>query len=83
MMSSLAEFERDRIGERTLAGLKAARERGRLGRRRRKLSAPDIEAAKALVRSGVKPAAAAERLGVSVATLYRHAPAIRDSVEGD
>ncbi|MCK4607857.1 MAG: recombinase family protein [Gammaproteobacteria bacterium] len=33
IFSALAEFERDLIGERTLAGLKAARARGRLGGR--------------------------------------------------
>src|SRR5919205_384673 len=81
IMGAIAEFERDLIRERTRAGLNAARARGRVGARRRKLSAADIEAAKAMVRAGQMPAAAAERLGVSLATLYRYAPAIRDSVQ--
>ena len=81
IMGAIAEFERDLTRERTRAGLDAARARGRVGGRRRKLSAADIEAAKAMVRAGQPPAAAAERLGVSLATLYRYAPAIRDSVQ--
>jgi hypothetical protein len=52
-----------------------------MGGRRRKLSAADVEAAKAMVRAGQMPAAAAECLGVSLATLYRYTPAIRDSVQ--
>ncbi len=80
-MGAIAEFERDLIRERTRAGLDAARTRGRVGGRRRKLSAADIEAVKAMVRAGQTPAVAAERLGVSLATLYRYAPAIRDSVQ--
>ena len=80
-MGAIAEFERDLIRERTRAGLDAARARGRMGGRRRKLSAADVEAAKAMVRAGTTPVAAAERLGVSLATLYRYAPAIRDNVQ--
>ncbi|HZC83011.1 MAG TPA: recombinase family protein [Rubrobacter sp.] len=80
IMGAIAEFERDLIRERTRAGLDAARARGRMGGRR-KLSAADVEAAKAMVRAGTTPVAAAERLGVSLATLYRYAPAIRDNVQ--
>lgn len=43
MASALAELERDRIIERTNAGLKAAKARGRKGGRKRALS-PDHEA---------------------------------------
>src|SRR5918912_584765 len=81
IMGALAGFERDLTRERTRAGLDAARARGRVGGRRRKLSAADVEAAKAMVRAGQSPAAAAARLGVLLATLYRYAPAICDSVQ--
>ena len=42
MMGALAQFERDLIRERTHAGLKAARERGNVGGRPRKLEKPQI-----------------------------------------
>jgi DNA invertase Pin-like site-specific DNA recombinase len=49
VFASLAEFERNLIRERTLAGLRAARARGRNGGRPRKLKTKDIQAIKALM----------------------------------
>ncbi len=43
VFAALAEFERNLIQERTLAGLKAARARGRKGGRPAKLSAKDLK----------------------------------------
>jgi DNA invertase Pin-like site-specific DNA recombinase len=43
VFASLAEFERNLIRERTLAGLKAARARGRNGGRPKKLKSKDIQ----------------------------------------
>jgi DNA invertase Pin-like site-specific DNA recombinase len=74
VFASLAEFERNLIRERTLAGLKAARARGRDGGRPRKLKTKDIQAIKALLNARELPVQdIADRFGVSRSTLYRNA----------
>jgi DNA invertase Pin-like site-specific DNA recombinase len=75
MMAALAQMERELIVERTKAGLAAARARGRVGGRRRKMTPGKIEAAKSLLQSGVPPKEVALNLSVSVPTLYRWIPA--------
>src|SRR5699024_12112699 len=50
VFAALAEFERNLISERTRAGLKAARARGRLGGRKPKLKQKDIREIKALLK---------------------------------
>ena len=47
IFAALAEFERELISERTRAGLKAARARGRMGGRRPKLSAIEVAGVRA------------------------------------
>ena len=49
LFGALAEFEHSLIRERTLAGLSAARARGRLGGRKTKLSADDVRKAAAML----------------------------------
>jgi DNA invertase Pin-like site-specific DNA recombinase len=49
VFAALAEFERNLIRERTVAGLKAARARGRMGGRPAKLSAKEIKTIRALL----------------------------------
>lgn len=71
IMAAMAEFERSIIRERTLAGLAAARERGRVGGRRRKLSDSDLIRARADRAAGVTVPDLACRYGVGVSTLYR------------
>jgi DNA invertase Pin-like site-specific DNA recombinase len=74
MMGALAQFERDLIRERTLAGLKAARERGKVGGRPRKLGDDDLKLARSLLKdksAGWTRPAVAARLGVSHMTLWR------------
>jgi DNA invertase Pin-like site-specific DNA recombinase len=72
VFAALAEFERNVIRERTLAGLKAARARGRLGGRPEKLSAKDKQQIRALLKDpAVRVKDVAKRFGVSVATLYK------------
>jgi DNA invertase Pin-like site-specific DNA recombinase len=61
VFASLAEFERNLIRERTLAGLKAARARGRNGGRPRKLRTKDIQVIKALMHAGELPTDLASR----------------------
>lgn len=83
IFGALAEFERSVIRERTRAGLKAARERGRKGGRPPALSAADLAAARALLSDPeITVAEVAKRLQVSPATLYRHLPAARAQASG-
>ena len=80
IFASLAEFERGVIRERTMAGLQAARARGRKGGRPPALSAKDLAAAKAMLRDpDITVAETARRLGVVPSTLYRHLPRARSA----
>ena len=73
LFGSLAEFERELVRERTLAGLEAARGRGCTPGRPPKLGPKEIEAAKSML---ANPALTSEdvcrHLGVTRSTLYRH-----------
>jgi DNA invertase Pin-like site-specific DNA recombinase len=73
VFGALAEFERDLIGERTHAGLAAARARGRTGGRPRALVDPkQLALAQRLYEDGETDVATICRtLGISRATLYR------------
>ena len=75
VMASLAEMERELTVERTRAGLEVARQFGRKGGRKPKMTASKIESAKKLLASGVPPKDVAKNLGVSIPTLYRWLPA--------
>lgn len=56
-----------------MAGLRAAWERGRVGRRPPVLSAKDLQVARAMLKdSNITVAAVARRLNVAASTLYRH-----------
>lgn len=82
IFGALAQFERSIIRERTNAGLKAALARGRKGGRRPTVKADDIQAALALLQDPeISVRKAAGKLGLSVATLYRHAPGLRGRVK--
>jgi DNA invertase Pin-like site-specific DNA recombinase len=73
VFGALAEFERNLIRERTLAGLKAARARGRKGGRPRKLSSKDLKTVRAMLKSGDIPVSTvAEKFRVARSTLYRN-----------
>lgn len=76
LFSSLAEFERDLIRQRTQAGLKSARARGRIGGRPKGLSPKAEETAivcETLYREGkLSSNAIAKQLNVSKATLYKY-----------
>jgi DNA invertase Pin-like site-specific DNA recombinase len=81
LFAALAEFERSIIKERTMAGLAAARSRGRKGGRPPSLNAKDLTAAKALLSDpGITVEEVAKRLKVSPATLYRHLPGGRGAL---
>jgi len=73
VFGALAEFERDIIRERTQAGMAAARARGRMGGRPKKLETPTkVAMARALYADErYSIADICKSLGVSRATLYR------------
>jgi DNA invertase Pin-like site-specific DNA recombinase len=76
IFATLAEFERDLIHERTMAGLAAARARGRAGGRPRVMTRQKLKAAMAMMadRDNIARDVAAQ-LGVSVSTLYAYVDA--------
>jgi DNA invertase Pin-like site-specific DNA recombinase len=75
VMASLAEMERELIVERTRAGLEIAKQLGRRGGRKRKMTESKIESAKKLIANGIPPRDVAESLNISIPTLYRWIPA--------
>jgi DNA invertase Pin-like site-specific DNA recombinase len=75
VMASLAQMERELMLERTKAGLDAARLKGRVGGRKRKMTESKVTSAKNLLGAGALPKDVAKDLGVSIATLYRWIPA--------
>ncbi|PBA33964.1 DNA invertase [Mycobacterium avium] len=71
VFGALAEFERGINHERTMAGLAAARARGRVGGRPPALSGPRLTHAQKLAAAGVPVAEIAETLLVGRSTVYR------------
>ncbi|MBE0471183.1 MAG: helix-turn-helix domain-containing protein, partial [Methyloprofundus sp.] len=79
---ALAEFERNLIRERTTAGLKAARARGRLGGRKKKLTKHQVEMAKTLLDkpdNTLSVQEVAKQFNVSRATLFRELSLIKSN----
>jgi len=73
IFAALAEFERELISERTVAGLAAARARGRTGGRPYKMTPAKIRLAMASMgQPETNVAALCEELGITRQTLYRH-----------
>ncbi|WZU35962.1 DNA-invertase hin (plasmid) [Rhodococcus ruber] len=72
IFAALADFERNLIRERTQVGLAAARARGRVGGRPRKMTANKVRQAKKMREGGMAQTEIAEILGVGRTTLYRH-----------
>ena len=73
IFASLAEFERELIRERTLAGLAAARARGRKGGRRFALTKAQVRLAQAAMASrDTSVSELAAELGIKPVTLYRY-----------
>jgi DNA invertase Pin-like site-specific DNA recombinase len=73
VFGALAEFERELIKERTHAGLKAARARGKRGGRPNKLTPKQIEMAKTLMNDpNVTIDSICQTLKISKSTLYRY-----------
>lgn len=81
MLMALTEYERELIRERTLAGLTAARARGRVGGRKRALTeAQGREVRTLMADPQVSPMQIAERYGISRSTLYKYAPRGEDTL---
>jgi len=73
IFASLAQFEQNLISERTRAGLRAARARGRKGGRPKSLTAKQIKTAQKMYdKNDWTMAEIAETVGTTVPTLYRH-----------
>jgi DNA invertase Pin-like site-specific DNA recombinase len=73
IFSALAEFERDLNRERTMAGLRAARARGRVGGRPRALSEEELPQVQTLMENpDISTRQICERFEISKATLYRY-----------
>src|SRR5258705_13622248 len=76
VFGALAEFERNLIRERPLAGLKAARARGCNGGRPKKLSPKELKTIRTLLRSNEVPVQdIAAQFKVNRSTLYRNVTA--------
>lgn len=73
IFAALSEFEAELIRERTRAGLAAARARGRLGGRPRKMTVEALKMAMAaMADSDSKAYEVAKRLGITTTTLYAY-----------
>ena len=72
VLASLAAFERDLIRERTLAGLAAARARGKVGGRPTLMTEDKLSVARRMLAEGRPKSTIAATIGVSRATLYAH-----------
>jgi DNA invertase Pin-like site-specific DNA recombinase len=80
LMGALAEFERDLIRERTLAGLTAAKARGRVGGRPRKISDGKVALARHLYHNSKHSIAEiCAMLEISRSTFFRY---VRESTSG-
>ncbi len=83
-LGTIAEYFLDLNRERTMEGQKAALARGRKGGRRPKLQEGDVQAVLALPRDPqISVRKAAAKLGLSVSSLYRHAPGLRARVAAE
>jgi len=69
--SAVAQFERDVLRERTVAGLAAAKRRGERFGRRPALTPAQVREAKAMVKRGDSPSHVARILRIGRSTLYR------------
>ena len=70
LLGAVAELERELARERTIAGLAAARRRGRAGGRPRVLNAERLRDLRGLVDSGMPVSRAAQLIGVSRSSAY-------------
>jgi DNA invertase Pin-like site-specific DNA recombinase len=72
LFAALAEFERNLIRERTMAGLNAARARGRVGGRKPKVDSKMEKKIRAMRAGGFPISSIANDLGLARSTVYNH-----------
>lgn len=72
LLTSMAEYERELIRERTMAGLETARAQGRVGGRKKAMTPELARKIDALVKADYKAIEIAADLGVSRASAYRY-----------
>ena len=82
IFAALAEFERELIRERTLAGLAAAKAQGRVGGRPSAMTQAQIELGQDQLRRGCSVAQVARDLKVSRQSIYRHCCVSQKRVNG-
>ena len=83
IFASLAQYEKSLIKSRTMAGLEAARARGRIGGRPKLINDDKLKVAKTLLaNSDMTVTDIAKQIEVSPATLYRYLPAARAEAKG-
>ena len=81
MFAAIAEFERELMLDRTLAGLASARAQGRTGGRKPAIGPAEVKRAKAMLADpGITVEEVAHQLGVPISTLYRHIPGGRSAL---
>jgi DNA invertase Pin-like site-specific DNA recombinase len=81
VLAALNQMEVELLRERTRAGLRAARARGRVGGRPRSLDDRKLRAARALLASGeLSVSEVARHVGVAPSTLYRYCPGGRSGL---
>lgn len=78
--AATAVYELERNIERTLAGLAVARTAGRIGGRKRIMTAEMCEQAQSLLDNGLSRKEVAMRLGVSPTSIYRYLPLSNDEL---
>lgn len=71
MFGAVAEFERNLISQRTIAGLKAAAKQGRVGGRKPQVSKKDLIAVRSMQAEGFTMDEIAARFRVTRSTIYR------------
>lgn len=72
MAATFAQFERDLIRERIVAGIAEAKRRGRKSGRKFKFSNADIDTAYHLIKAGVPKKEIARRFNVTVQTIFNY-----------
>lgn len=72
LMATFAQFERDLIRERVIAGLEEAKRRGRKSGRKFKFSKADVDTAYHLIKAGVPKKEIARRFNVTVQTIFNY-----------
>ena len=72
LMATFAQFERDLIRERVIAGLEEAKRRGRKSGRKFKFSNEEIDTMQHLIKAGVPKAEVARRFKTTNKTIFNY-----------